>query len=275
MQAIGLVVSDITNPFYAALVKAVERVAAQYGYNVIVCNADENPEKEDQALWLLADTQVKGIIHASTGATLETLQALRVRGIAIIDVDRASGLDDTDMVLVDSHLGAKLATEHLLQLGHRRVATIAGPTHLTTGRERLTGFRAALEEAGVTIPDAYVERGDFRGESARSATLRLLALAEPPSALFVANNEMLTGLLAALRVRKMSVPADLSIVSFDDVPWAEYVEPPLTVVAQPIDEIGSSAAELLFRRLAGHDDAVRKVLTPHLIVRGSTGPPTQ
>jgi LacI family transcriptional regulator len=110
--------------------------------------------------------------------------------------------------------------------------------------------------------------------SAYGATSRLLAQAEPPTALFIANNEMLTGSLAALRAHKVGIPNELSLVSFDDVPWAEYVEPPLTVIAQPIDEIGASAAELLFKRLEGGGEAVKRVLTPRLIIRGSTGPPS-
>lgn len=272
-KSVGLIVSDIMNPFYSAIVRAVEGVAASNGYSVIVCNADENDEKEEEALWVLAERQVAGIIHAATGAKLETLRALRRRGIAIVCFDRVSGLEDTDAALVDNVEGARAATRHLLALGHRLVATIAGPDRLTTGRDRLRGFRAVLDEEGLVVDEAYIERGDFRRESAYAATTRLLSLAVPPTALFVANNEMLIGALDAIRDRGVAIPRQLSVVSFDDVPWARYVDPPLTVVAQPTEEIGRAAAHLLFRRLGGDDVPKTVVLTPILRTRGSTAPP--
>ena len=272
-KSVGLIVSDIMNPFYSAIVRAVEGVAASNGYSVIVCNADENAEKEDEALWVLAERQVAGIIHAATGANLETLRALRGRGIAIVCFDRISGLEDTDAALVDNVEGARAATRHLLALGHRLVATIAGPDRLTTGRDRLRGFRDILEEEGLVVDEAYIERGDFRRESAYAAATRLLSLPVPPTALFVANNEMLIGALDAIRERGVTIPSELSIVSFDDVPWAGYVEPPLTVVAQPTEQIGRTAAELLFRRLEGDDAPKTVVLMPVLRERGSTAPP--
>jgi LacI family transcriptional regulator len=272
-RSIGLIVSDIMNPFYAAVARAVEGVAAQAGYTVIVCNANEEAPQEDEALWVLAERQVAGVIHASTGANLETLRALRQRGVAIVDIDRVSGLEATDAALVDNAAGARAGTVHLLELGHRRVATIAGPEHLTTGRDRLRGFLAACEEAGLDVPDAFVERCDFRRDSAYRAARRMLDLPTPPSALFVANNEMLIGALRALRELGVAVPSELSLVSFDDVPWAAYVDPPLTVVAQPTEELGRTAAELLFRRIAGDAEPLSVLLPPTLIVRGSTAPP--
>lgn len=274
-QTIGLIVSDIQNPFYAAVTRAAERVAARQGYTLIICNADENAENEMRALRLLDEMQVAGIIHGSTGATLPTLEALSAKGIPIVDIDRVSGLAEADTVLVDNARGAALAAEHLLSLGHRHVAVITGPQHLTTGTERLTGFRQALGAAGITLEETYVKIGDFREASGHQATLELLDLPAPPTALFVANNEMMAGALAALQTRVVRVPEDISLISFDDVRWAKYVDPPLTIVAQPTERIGTLAAELLFERLAGRRQKVIHRLEPTLVVRMSCASPKE
>ena len=166
-QTIGLVVSDIQNPFYAAVTRAVERVAATHGYTLVICNADEDAENEARALRLLDDMQVAGIIHGSTGTstTLAILQTLSGKDIPIVDIDRISGLAKADTVLIDNALGAALAAEHLLSLGHRRIAIITGPQHLTTGAERLSGFQYALAGAGLKLEDDYIKIGNFRENS--------------------------------------------------------------------------------------------------------------
>lgn len=271
-STLGLIVSDIRNPFYASVAKAIEDVARKNDYSVIISNADEDPQQEENALRLLEEKQVSAIIHCSTGANLKILRAMQDRGVLILDLDRASGLDNVDRVLVNNRLGAELAARHLVELGHTRIATVAGPLHLTPGRERLEGFRLTLEEAGLALPWELLEVGDFREASGYAATQRLLGLPQPPTALFVANNEMLAGTLAALREQGTRVPHDLSLVSFDDARWAQYTDPPLTVIAQPIDAMGSLAAELLLRRLREASAPSHHVLDPHLIIRASTQP---
>lgn len=272
-RSIGLIVSDIQNPFYSAVVKAVERVATRHGYSTIICNADEDPATEAAALIVLGELKVSGIIQGSTGANVESLAKLRREGIPVIDIDRTSGLEDVDTVLVDNVRGSRDAAEYLLALGHTRVATITGPTNLTTGQDRLEGFQQALGAAGVELPDEYVIIGDFREASGHAAAQRLLSLPEPPTALFVANNEMMAGALAACREAGIRIPERLSLISFDDVRWSRYVEPPLTVIAQPIEEIGRVAAELLFERLDGRLEPVTRILDTKLIKRGSCAAP--
>lgn len=274
-RTLGLIVSDIQNPFYATIVKAVEGVAAGHGYSTVVCNADESPRKEAEALHLLSEMKVAGIIHGSTGANLDILRGLNRQGLPIVDIDRVSGLTEADTVLVDNQAGARLAAEHLLALGHTRPAVITGPQHLTTGRDRLEGFRQALSSAGIALPSALVQIGDFREHSGYEAALRLLALPTPPTALFVANNEMVAGALAAVRERAVPIPQALSLISFDDVRWAKYLEPALTVIAQPTEQLGTLAAKLLFERLSGRKEAVRRILQPTLIARGSSAPPRE
>ena len=271
-QTIGLVVSDIQNPFYSAITRAVERVVAKHGYSLVICNADEDAASEGQALMLLHEMQAAGIIHSPTSANIEALQRLSAGGVPIVDIDRVSGLKNADTVLVDNKLGAKLAAEHLLELGHTHIAIIAGPAHLTTGRDRSEGFREALEAAGLNLDRSYCKLGDFKEASGYQATLELLRQARPPTALFVANNEMAAGALAAIRECHVTVPERLSVISFDDVRWAKYVEPPLTVIAQPVEEMGTLAAQLLFERFEGRREPVACVLTPILVRRESCVP---
>lgn len=272
-QIIGIIVSDIQNPFYSSLVRAVEGIAAEHGYSTVICNADEDPTKEAFALDLLAELKVAGVIHGSTGLNEELLRRLSRQNICIVDVDRVSGLENADTVLVDNTLGGRLAAEYLLELGHRRLAVIAGPLHLTTGHDRLEGFRSAIQAAGQELPDDYVRVGNFREDSGFRETMHLLQLPVPPTALFVANNEMAAGALAALREYGARVPETISFISFDDVRWARYVEPPLTVIKQPVEQIGTLAAKLLFERLQGRSGNVQRVLSPELICRNSCAPP--
>ena len=272
-QLVGIIVSDIQNPFYAAVVRAVEGVLTHNGYTLLIFNANESPETEIQALHLLGEMQVAGIIHASTGANVEMLKELCAQDVPIIDIDRVSGLDEADLVMVNNQLGAQMAAHHLLGLGHDRLAVISGPLHLTPGLERLEGFRHALAEDNIPLPEDYIELGDFREHSGYAAAQRLLALSEPPTALFVANNEMMAGALAAVRERNVAIPRELSLISFDDVRWAKYVEPPLTVIAQPTREIGLQAAELLFERFSGRTQQVQRILDPALVIRGSCAAP--
>lgn len=272
-QALGVVVSDLQNPFYSSVVRSVERVAATRNYNCVICNSDEDAQVEEKALALLTSLQVAGIIFASSGANKALLQKLQKDGLPLIEIDRASGVEDVDAVLLDNALGGRLAADHLVDLGHRRIAVVTGPQTLTTGRDRLHGFSVTLEERGVPLPPELIEVANFREAGGYSAVIRLLALPEPPSAFFVANNEMMAGALSALRERSLRVPDDISLISFDDVRWARYVEPPLTVITQPTEQIGTLAAGLLFERLAGRREAVRYVLKPKLVRRASCAPP--
>ncbi len=268
-RSVGLIVSDIQNPFYSGVTKAIERVASSNGYTTVICNADEDLTKEANALRLLAQLQVAGVIYASSGYDAESLRELGRWGVPTVAIDRATSLQTADSVLVDNLRGSREATEYLLDLGHTRIATIAGPTSLTTGRDRLEGYRQALLDRGIHEIPAYVQIGDFKEASGRESAERLLSLQVPPTALFVANNEMAAGVIDLLRERRVRIPGDMSLLSFDDARWARYLEPPLTVVAQPTEEIGSIAAQLLFERLAGRTAPRARVLRSHLIIRGS------
>jgi DNA-binding LacI/PurR family transcriptional regulator len=272
-RTIGIIVSDIRNPFFSAIVKAVEDVARTNGFSVLICNADEDGRNEEVALQLLIERQVSGVIHCSAGANLNLLRVLQKKSVPLVDLDRQSGLEDVDTVVLDNQLGATLATRHLVEFGHKRIAIISGPKHLSNARNRLHGFRKTLRSAKIIIPKEYIEFGDFRERSGREAAERLLTLRTPPSAIFVANNEMMAGALFAIRQQRLKVPRDLSLVGFDDARWAQYSDPPLTVVSQPTEAMGQKAAELLLGRLRGEKLTKTAVFEPQLVVRRSTAKP--
>ena len=273
-RTIGVVVSDIRNSFSSSIVKAVEDVARVNGYTVLVCNADETGQNEEVALELFIERKVSGVIHCSAGANLELLRVLQNKSIPLIDLDRRSGLENVDTVVLDNHLGAEIATRHLIGLGHRRIAMISGPMHLSNARSRVKGFRKTLRAAGIPVAREYLEFGDFRQRSGEEAAQRLLSLRRPPTAVFVANNEMMAGALLAIRQQKrLKVPRNLSLIGFDDARWAQFADPPLTVVSQPTEAMGEKAAELLLRRIQGETAAKTIVFKPTLVVRRSTAAP--
>ena len=273
-RTIGDVVSDIRNSFSSSIVKAVEDVARVNGYTVLICNADETGQNEEAALQLFIERKVSGVIHCSAGANLELLRVLQNKSIPLIDLDRRSGLENVDTVVLDNHLGAEIATRHLIGLGHRRIAMISGPMHLSNARSRVEGFRKTLRAAGIPVAREYLEFGDFRQRSGEEAAQRLLSLRHPPTAVFVANNEMMAGALLAIRRQKrLKVPRNLSLIGFDDARWAQFADPPLTVVSQPTEAMGEKAAELLLQRIQGETAAKTIVFKPTLVVRRSTAAP--
>lgn len=277
-QTIGLVLSDITNPFHAELAKAVEAAARGRGYTVILSNSDEDESLERLALETLLSWRVRGLILAPCGRNRSIVEESLRLGIPVVQVDRVIEGLKADAVLVDNRAGARMAVEHLVALGHRRIAHIAGPQHLTTGAERLAGFREAMATAGIPEEDQIVVYGDFREEGGYRATLKLFQEAAGsekfPTAIFSANNEMAAGAIRALGELGLSIPDRVSFVTFDDSRWAQLMRPPLTVVAQPVDEMGRTAGELLLRRIeSGRSAAMVYTLQPTLIPRQSTAPP--
>jgi DNA-binding LacI/PurR family transcriptional regulator len=191
----------------------------------------------------------------------------------LVDFDRESGLNNVDTVVVDNRRGAELATQHLVDLRHREIATVAGPQHLSNARGRLAGFADTLRKNGIGVKKAYIQYGDFRQESGFRAAQKLLSLDRPPTALFVANMEMAAGVIAFVRDKGISIPQEISVVTFDDPLWARYMDPPLTVVSQPMESMGKCTMELLLARLRGGKPVETMVFTPELIIRQSTAPP--
>lgn len=271
-MTLGLVVPDVTNPFFAAVVKGAESVANAAGYSVVLCNTDESPAREHEVLAAMRG-RVDGLLLAPARDDAETAESLDALGIAVVLVDRT--LPDpgpVDAVLIDNVGGASAAARHLIELGHRRVGLIAGPLDTTPGGERHDGFVDACAAAGVEV---IVEPGDFRTEGGFQAAMRLFGRADAPTAVMAANNLMTVGLLRALHDLGLRVPDVVSVIGFDDHVLADLLDPPLTVVDRPTETQGVVATRMLLARLAnpstGDGRTVR--LDTMLIVRSSTGPP--
>jgi LacI family transcriptional regulator len=267
----AVIVSDIQNPFFTTMVRAIEDVGRAEGHRVVLCNSDEDPAREASYIEVAVAERMGGVVIAPASDRSSRVDALLERQIPVVTVDRRirHGRELVDSVMVDNRAGAVAATEHLLSAGAKRVACITGPARASTAAERLIGYRAALRKAEREHPTELVRHADFRHEGGYAATLDLLRSRRRPDALFVTNNLMTLGALQAIADLGLRVPDDVAIVGFDDAPWATLTTPPLSVVAQPTLEIGREAARLL--ATAGPGMATRHVvLAPTLVVRQSS-----
>jgi DNA-binding LacI/PurR family transcriptional regulator len=269
-RILGLIISDIGNPFFTAVARGVEDVAQRHGYSLVLSNTDENPDREAASLGVMAAERAAGVIIATTNENGTALRRALDMGMAIVAIDRHIVDLPTDSVVVDNESASYEAVRHLVRLGHRRIAIVGGPSDADTARERMRGYERALQEARIGVEPELVCRGDFREAAGLIMTRELLDLPEPPSAIFAVNNLTTIGVLGALRERGVNVPSQVSVVGFDDIPTAELLDPPLTVVQQPTYRVGARAADLLIRRLREPDAAVKEVvLAARLSVRGS------
>ncbi len=273
--AIALVVPDITNPFFAAVVRGAESITAQGGHTIFLANTDESDDRQAEVVEDLL-TRVDGMLLAPASENNSSPQRLADAGVPTVLIDRESPLMGRfDTVLVDNHGGARSAVEHLLSKGHERIATIAGTVDSTPGRFRLEGYRDALAAHSIEVPAEFVQPGGFKEHGGYQSMLRMLALPDPPTAVFVANNMMTIGALRATKDIGVRIPDDLSVVGFDDHPYSEILDPPLTVIDRPMEEQGALAMRMLLSRMS--DDSSTKsrrvVLDVRLTERASCGPP--
>lgn len=232
-RTLGLVISDVLNPYFTELARSVEEEARALGYSVIIGNADERPELQDHHVRTLLDRRIDGLLVSPTdGGSPLMLDAARA-GTAMVFVDRWIPGMDVPVVRADGRAAIHDLVTHLHTLGHRRLAIIAGPAATTTGSERVAAFREALQEYGLPLPDAYIGQGDFQAASGRRVTEEFLDLPEPPEVVFAADNLMALGALDAIRARGMRVPDDIALAAFDDIAWFVHTDPPITAIAQP------------------------------------------
>jgi Transcriptional regulators len=248
-RIIGLLISDIQNPFFIALVRAVEDVAYQHSYAVFLCNTDEDSEKERFYLELLKAEQVAGVIVSPSLERNDPCLDLISSHIPCVIIDRCIADAVADTVVVDNVKGSYELVHHLLEDGHRRIGAVLGTPVATTGRERFEGYARALQEYGVAVNMDYVKAGSPREQDGYRFTEELLDLAEPPTALFTGSNLLTVGTMRALHQRGLRIPDDMGLVAFDEIDWMTLVRPGLTVLAQPTYELGQVATELLLKRI--------------------------
>ncbi len=270
-NTLGLVLPDSANPFFAEISRSIEDEAFNKGYSVFLCNTELDIQRELFYVDVLSKKQVDGIIFVAAGDQADSLDFLAREGMPVVMIDRNLPIVQVDAVLTDHQLGGFLATRHLLQLGHSRIACIAGPSSITPSAERITGYRNALGQANIPYDEKLVIRGDYHSQSGMDITHSILQMDPRPTAIFALNDLMALGALRAAAEAGCSVPGDLAVVGYDDLELSQFTNPPLTTIAQPKKEIGLQAVSLLVERIAQNSRPPRRlVLPPELIVRRST-----
>lgn len=271
LPIVGCILGDIQNPFFARIAHDIEAFAREYGHNLVIGSSEEELEQEISLLASLRSLSIRGFIVAPTSASNNAhLKGLIAENVPLVLIDRVAEGADCDSVVVDNEGGARKAVEYLISMGHRRIGLLQDDMRIFTSRERMSGYQTALGASGVALDDRLVSVSQSTVEHAVDATIRLFSQKTPPTALFTVDSLMTQGALLAFRSMGISIPHDVSLIGFDDFNLATFTDPQITVVSQPVSEIGRTAARLLFERLSGKIDAPQKIrFETKLIVRGS------
>ena len=272
----GMVIPDVTNPFFPAVVRGVEDIAFSNGYRLVLCNTDNDHAKELAHLNDLRTYLPSGLIVIPSSFSDLTVQAERYRksGTAVVCLDRLPKRWNGDSVTFANEEGAYIATRHLVQMGHRRLAAIAGPLHLTNAKQRIDGFRRALAEAKLTIAPEYIQETTFDRSGGHTKARLILKMLPRPTAIFAGNDMIALGVIQAIREMGLHCPQDLSVVGFDDLDFAELISPSLSSVSQSGYQLGATAARILLDRMAGDNGPPKQlVLDTQLKIRESVAPP--
>jgi DNA-binding LacI/PurR family transcriptional regulator len=247
---IGLLLPNIRSPFWPGVLQGIEDCARDHKYNVLFYSTSENEEQEMAGLGLFLGRRVDGILVAPAGQKhAEFLARLDSTSMPVVLLDRRLDSTSLDSVTVDNERGAYTVVKHLLEAGRRRVAAITIPETISTGRDRVAGYRRALAEFALPFDRSLVRTTSFTVEESRFQALKLFDLAEPPDAVFATNHSAVIGTLHAMKDLGKQVPDEVAIVGFDDHPWMSLLDPPLTTISQPMYDLGVQATELLIRRI--------------------------
>lgn len=277
-STIGAIVHDISDPYFGEIVRGMEDTARLHGYQIFVCSSDRNAERELDYVHSLISYRVDGLIFAGGGIEDEAYRADLRRTLA--DFRAANGAVvllapnsyRAPAVLPDNKGGARLITEHILRLGHRRIALVSGPEHLRTSAVRLEGCREALLSAGIDFDESLIQSGGFTTDGGAKAISKIVESGADFSAVLASNDLMAIGVLTELQSRSIRVPEEISVAGFDDVQGAAFVRVPLTTVRVPMQQMGAEGMALLLDIIAGRRPKSR-VLPVELVIRGSTAPP--
>lgn len=274
-RTIGAIVANILNPFSTSVIRGVEDYCKNAGFNVILCNADDDPVKEKEYIEMLMAKQIDGLIINTTGRNNELLQNV-IQKIPLVLIDRKVPAIKSDVVTVDSFQGACLAVNHLFSLGHWEIAMFVLPYEDVSPRlERVQGYQAALANNGLPFRPEYLVETAVAEQAVTGKLQTLLAGPHKPTAVFGINNVMTMAIVKALKRLRCSIPQDMAVIGFDDWEWAELLEPAVSVIAQPTYQIGEKAASILIKRIKAKTVAPKKpsikVYQPWLIARKSAG----
>jgi len=267
---IGVIVPDISNPFFAALIKSIAGELRKRGYNFIVYDTDEDITSERSAIKSLLEKRVDGFVIAAVGQEFSHIQKIKNSDIPVVMVDRCFDELDFDSVSVDNEKGALLAVDYLINEGHKRIAFIQGLPGTYANETRLQGYKNALISAGIAVDEHLIAGDDFRSLNGYLETKLLLKLEDRPTAIFTAGDLIALGALEACHESKVKIPEDISLITFDDPVFASYLSPALSAIEQPVIKMAEMAVAMLYRRMKNPYDERRKVLLePKLNIRSS------
>ncbi|MCC6147545.1 MAG: LacI family DNA-binding transcriptional regulator [Anaerolineaceae bacterium] len=276
-NTLGLILPDHSNPFFAEVSRFIENHAFLLGYSVIICNTENDPDKELVYIKTLSQKKVDGIIFVAAGSDNRSIHYLQSIDLPIIIYDREipdlMEKSNFSFLVTDNYLGGVMATEYLVSLGHRKIACITGPSNLTPGAQRANAFRDVLKKHDIPLDEAMILKGNFDYPSGYDCAQQLLALPEQPTAIFACNDMMAIAAMRAIRERGFQIPADISIIGFDGISLAAYQWPSLSTIRQPFKEISETILDLFMDITSSTPSrAGRVVLAPTLIQRESCRP---
>jgi len=273
-KTIGVIVSDNANPFFARIIKGTEDFARSKGYNIILCNTDERYEREEEAIRLLREKRVDGLLITLTPAQEKRADILELKrsGVPFVLLNRHMENIMTDYVINDNVYGAYLAVNHLVKSGHKKIGYISGPPQISSAQERLEGYKKALFENNIDFDNSLVKKSNLKMEDGYRLMKEFLQLENRPTAVFAYSDLLAIGALKALKEAKLRVPKDIALVGYDDIEFCSLLEVPLTTVHQPRYRIGEEGAKILINRIEKKDSEgfQQIVLKPELVIREST-----
>lgn len=274
-KTLGMMIPNSSNPFFAEVVRGVEDECFRHGYSLILCNSDDNRDKQSIYLRALMSKRIDGLGMISSGHDEDLQALLSSTSLPLVIVDREIDNISADLVELNHQQGCYLAVKHLVELGHKRIAYLSGPADLTVSQQRLRGVQQALSEAGLVLQADHLVTTDLTSHAGFTCTQQLMQLPTPPTALFAGNDLVALGAICAIHEAGKTVPGDFSVIGFDDIALASYMSPRLTTVHQPTQRIGQLTAQLLIERITGTRQAIRhEILTPELRIRHTTAKPS-
>ncbi len=270
-MTIGLLIPSLENIFFTSIVSNIESILIKNGYSTIICDYKEDKNLEKQKLDFLVKKMVDGIITMPLGNDVEAINSVLKRNIPVVLIDRALKGVDCDTVLVDNLNATYNAVEQLIILGHKRIGIICGPDEIFTAQERLKGYERVHEDYNMTIDPELVKKGDYQVESGYTLLTELIQMINPPTAILVTNYEMTLGAIMAVNDNDIKIPDDISFIGFDNLQLAKVVKPPLSIVIQPVQQIGNVAANTILARLKGDTSNFPSMirLKTELMLKGS------
>ena len=267
-RVLGMLITDANNPFYADLIQWVDQVAYRHGYNLILCNTQGNIERAKDYMVMLNQRRVDGMLMMSSDARQLPVSSYGTMPMVMMD----SGPEQAgyDRILDDSEQGGYMATKHLLESGHLSIGLLAGPLDKSNSQNRIAGYRRAMAEANVEVDERWIQSGEFSYEGGAEAMTRLLDQTCSVTAIFASNDLMVMGAIRVAGKQGLTIPQDLSIIGYDDIPGAKYFNPPLTTMSQPLEQLAEQAIAMLLARIKTPErEGQRTLLPPSLVIRDS------